>query len=128
MLYALDSLTSAHYLLLVTFRANGDEVPTPVWFGEHGGRLYLRTVAGSPKTQRIAENPRVEVSACEADGKPLGERLRGQARRMSADEAVIALVDAELDAKYGEERISMTRSVRDEQGVELEWIEVVLDQ
>ena len=123
----MDSLASAHYLLLVTFRVNGDEVPTPVWFGEHGGRLYLRTVAGSPKTQRIAENPRVEVSACEADGKPLGERLRGQARRMSADETIIAAVDAELDAKYGEERIAMTRSVRDEQGVALEWIEIVFD-
>lgn len=128
MLYAMDSLTSAHYLLLVTFRLNGDEVPTPVWFGEHSGRLYLRTVADSPKTRRICANPRVEVSACEADGKPTGARLRGQARRMSADETIIAVVDAELDAKYGEERISMTRSVRDEQGVTLEWIEVVLDE
>ena len=127
MLYAMDSLASAHYLLLVTFRVNGDEVPTPVWFGDHAGRLYLRTVAGSPKTQRISATPRVEVCACEADGKPLGARLRGQARRLRADEAIIATVDAVLDSKYGEERISMTRSVRDEQGVSLEWIEVVLD-
>jgi PPOX class probable F420-dependent enzyme len=121
------SLAGAHYLLLVTFRKNGDGVPTPVWFGERDGRLYMRTLAGSPKTQRIRNREHVEVAPCEADGKPLAARVRGTARLLETNDPLLPKLDVQLDARYGEERLAMTRAVRDEQGLPLEWIEVVLD-
>ena len=120
-------LKEARFLLLVTFRQNGEGVPTPVWFGEQGDRLYMRTLAGSPKTRRIRARSEVEVAPCEGDGRPLGERVPGRARMMDPDEALVQEMDRQLDEKYGEERLAMTRDFRDEQGFELEWIEVTLD-
>lgn len=120
------NLKNARFLLLVTFRATGEGVPTPVWFGEHNGLLYLRTLAGSPKTRRIRAQSRVEVAPCEGDGRPLGERVPGRARMVASDEDIVTVVDAELDEKYGEERLAMTRDFRDDQGHALEWIEVTL--
>ena len=120
-------LKEARFLLLVTFRQNGEGVPTPVWFGEEGDRLYMRTLAGSPKTRRIRARSEVEVAPCEGDGRPLGERVPGRARMMDPDETLVQEMDRKLDEKYGEERLAMTRDFRDEQGFELEWIEVTLD-
>ena len=120
-------LKEARFLLLVTFRQNGEGVPTPVWFGEEGDRLYMRTLAGSPKTRRIRARSEVEVAPCEGDGRPLGDRVPGRARMMDPDEALVQEMDRKLDEKYGEERLAMTRDFRDEQGFELEWIEVTLD-
>ena len=120
-------LKEARFLLLVTFRQNGEGVPTPVWFGEEGDRLYMRTLAGSPKTRRIRARSEVEVAPCEGDGRPLGERVPGRARMMDPDEALVQEMDRQLDEKYGEERLAMTRDFRDEQGFDLEWIEVILD-
>ena len=120
-------LKEARFLLLVTFRQNGEGVPTPVWFGEEGDRLYMRTLAGSPKTRRIRARSEVEVAPCEGDGRPLGERVPGRARMMDPDEALVQEMDRQLDEKYGEERLAMTRDFRDEQGFDLEWIEVTLD-
>ena len=120
-------LKEARFLLLVTFRQNGEGVPTPVWFGEQGDRLYMRTLAGSPKTRRIRARSEVEVAPCEGDGRPLGERVPGRARMMDPDEALVQEMDRQLDEKYGEERLAMTRDFRDEQGFDLEWIEVILD-
>lgn len=120
-------LKEARFLLLVTFRQNGEGVPTPVWFGEQGDRLYMRTLAGSPKTRRIRARSEVEVAPCEGDGRPLGARVPGRARMMDPDETLVQEMDRKLDEKYGEERLAMTRDFRDEQGFELEWIEVTLD-
>ena len=116
------NLKEARFLLLVTFRQNGEGVPTPVWFGEDDGRLYMRTLAGSPKTRRIRARSRVEVAPCEGDGQPLGERVAGRARMMDQNEAMVHRMDGKLDEKYGEERLAMTRDFRDDQGYELEWI------
>ncbi|MFP6639246.1 MAG: PPOX class F420-dependent oxidoreductase [Myxococcota bacterium] len=121
------ALKNARFLLLVTFRESGEGVPTPVWFGEHGDLLYMRTLAGSPKTRRIRAQSQVEVAPCEGDGRPLAEPVPGQARLVDAGEAIVAVVDAKLDEKYGEERLAMTRDFRDDQGHALEWIEVTLE-
>ena len=122
------NLKEARFLLLVTFRKNGEGVPTPVWFGEDGGRLYMRTLAGSPKTRRIRARSQVEVAPCEGDGRPLGERIPGQARMMDRNDPLVQRMDDKLDEKYGEERLAMTRDFRDDQGYELEWIEVTLER
>ena len=40
-----SALEGHKYALLTTFRASGDPVPTPVWFGLANGRAYVRTGA-----------------------------------------------------------------------------------
>jgi len=45
------------YVSLVSFRKNGAAVPTPVWFGEKDGKLYVMTRSDSGKYKRIRNNP-----------------------------------------------------------------------
>ena len=120
------SIENARFILLVTFRKTGEEVPTPMWYDEYNGLLYMRTITDSPKTRRIHANPRVEVAPCEGDGRPLGERLPGRARLMDPTEDAISIIDTKLNTKYGDERIAMTTDFHDEQGFQFTWIEVSL--
>ena len=51
------------YISLTTFRKTGLAVPTPVWFGEMDGKLYVMTRSDMGKTKRIRNNPQVRVCA-----------------------------------------------------------------
>lgn len=66
--------------LLVTYRGNGEPVPTPVLFGVSGGKVYLRSESRTAKLRRIATNPTVLVAPCTLRGSPLGPFLKGTAR------------------------------------------------
>jgi uncharacterized protein len=61
------------YLNLETFRRNGKGVPTPVWFVEAGGKLYVRTIANSGKIKRIRNNEQTRIAPCDSRGNLLGE-------------------------------------------------------
>ena len=74
------------HCLLVTFRRSGEPVPTPVWFGMEGGKVYARSEARVGKVKRIRATPRVLVAPCDNRGKPLGPAAEGRARIVSADE------------------------------------------
>jgi len=91
------------YLNLKTFRKTGAGVPTPVWFAEQNGVLYVRTIDDSGKVKRIRNNGGVQVAPCDARGGLLGEWLEGQARLVT-DPSTIAQVDRLLDKKYGFQR------------------------
>jgi PPOX class probable F420-dependent enzyme len=82
----LQHLQGHKYCLLVTFRRSGEPVPTPVWFGLDGDRLYARSEERVGKVKRIRSNPRVLVAPCDARGKPLGPAAEAQARIVSAAE------------------------------------------
>jgi PPOX class probable F420-dependent enzyme len=77
---SLDLLEGHKYCLLTTFKRSGDAVPTPVWFGLAGGRLYFRTYADAAKIKRIRRNPRVLVGPCDVRGTPKGQMLEAVAR------------------------------------------------
>lgn len=68
------------YISLATFRRNGQEVRTPVWFAEQAGRLYVMTRNDSGKFKRIRNQPQVRLAACTARGKVTGAWTDGQAR------------------------------------------------
>jgi PPOX class probable F420-dependent enzyme len=54
----LDPLRGHKYALLVTFRRNGDPVPSPVWIAvDAAGRAYTQTGAKSGKVKRIRNDP-----------------------------------------------------------------------
>jgi PPOX class probable F420-dependent enzyme len=74
------------YMSLVTFRKNGQPVPTPVWFAQVGDKLYVVTRGDSGKVKRIRNNAQVEVAPCTMRGDVLGEAEEGMARILAHDE------------------------------------------
>jgi uncharacterized protein len=94
-----SALEGHKYALLTTLRANGDPVPTPIWFGLSDGRAYVRTGADSGKVKRIRRDPRVRVCPCTVRGRPLGPSSEGRARVLEPDAERHA--EAALRGNYG---------------------------
>ena len=95
----LEPFAHQQFINVETYRRSGHGVPTPVWFVEDMGTLYVRTVDGSGKVKRIHNNPRVRVMPCDVRGGSLGEWVEGQAR--FADAAESNRVNQLLAHKYG---------------------------
>jgi len=68
------------YISLTTFRKTGVAVPTPVWFGEDNGKLYVMTRSDMGKTKRIRNNSQVKVAPCTMRGKVTGPEFSATAR------------------------------------------------
>ena len=95
----LTQFTGGQFLNLETFRKSGVGVPTPVWFAEQDGILYVRTIDNSGKVKRIRNNGRVRVAPCDARGSLKGEWVEAQAKMVEGETATKA--NALLDKKYG---------------------------
>jgi uncharacterized protein len=95
-----EHLRGHKYCLLVTYKRNGEAVPTPVWFGLGDRELYVRSEANVAKVKRVRNDPRVRVGPCTVRGKPVGLPAEGRARVLDqpseVQEAEIA-----LQANYG---------------------------
>jgi PPOX class probable F420-dependent enzyme len=87
------------YALLITYRRNGEGVPTPVWFGLRDGKAYVHTEPRTAKVARIRANPRVRLAPCTMRGKPRGPAAEGQARILPPEEESAA--EAAIQANYG---------------------------
>jgi PPOX class probable F420-dependent enzyme len=76
-----EALKRRKYALLVTFKRNGQAVPTATWFGlGDDGNVYTHTSADSWKVKRINRDPRVLVAPSNQRGRPLGPAIEGRAR------------------------------------------------
>lgn len=64
---------SHKFLNLETVRKSGVTVATPVWFVEHDGKFYVRTVSDAGKVKRIRNNGQVRIMPCGQRGEPKGE-------------------------------------------------------
>jgi PPOX class probable F420-dependent enzyme len=95
-----EHLRGHKYCLLVTYRRSGEAVPTPVWFGLDGGRLYLRSEANVAKVKRVRNDPTVRVAPCTVRGKPLGAPAAGRARVLE-EPGELEAAEAALQANYG---------------------------
>ena len=95
-----EHLRGHKYCLLVTYKRDGEAVPTPVWFGLGGGRLYLRSEADVAKVKRVRNDPAVRVAPCTVRGRPLGPPAEGRARVLE-DPGDIEQAEAALQANYG---------------------------
>ncbi len=93
-------ILAARYVSLVTFRRDGREVATPVWFAEHAGRLYAYTLRDSGKVKRIRGNRRMRLAPCTMKGKIVGEWVQGRAILVD-DPAVERKAYAAIAKKYG---------------------------
>jgi PPOX class probable F420-dependent enzyme len=94
-----ELLRGHKYCLLTTFRKSGEPVPTPVWFGLAGDRLYFHSAADAGKITRMKADSRVRVAPCDARGKPLGAPLQGSARVLAAGE--VAEAERAIASNYG---------------------------
>jgi PPOX class probable F420-dependent enzyme len=82
----IENLSAEKYVLLTTFRRNGDPVPTPVWVAGDGARLLVWSERKAGKVKRIRANPRVEVVGCDVRGKQThGPVLHGTAHLLDDD-------------------------------------------
>lgn len=84
---------------LTTFRKTGAPVPTPVWFAQHGDKLFVMTQANAGKVKRIRNNAQVEVAPCDMRGTLLGTSVEAMARILPPDQTAAA--KAALNKKYG---------------------------
>ena len=74
------------YISLTTFRKTGVGVPTPVWFGEDNGKLYVMTRGTMGKTKRIRNDPQVKVAPSTIRGKVTGPEFSATARIVPPEE------------------------------------------
>src|SRR5215469_4483631 len=71
---------------LATFRKDGREVCTPVWFAETDDGVVIFTNPNSGKVKRMRREARVRVAPCTARGAVTGEWAEGGARFLEGDE------------------------------------------
>ena len=82
----MNEFSEATFVSVRTFRPNGDPVATPVWSVVIDDKLYFGTPGHTHKVKRIANNPRVEVAACDSQGNTTGQWRTGYARRLTHEE------------------------------------------
>ncbi len=73
------------YVSLGTFKKNGQEALTPVWFAadpKNPKRLWVYTNVTSWKVKRVNNNGRARVAPCNVSGKLKGEFVDAKARML----------------------------------------------
>jgi uncharacterized protein len=93
-------LDRSRYMSLATFRKNGADVATPVWFAAADGRLYVFTAEQSGKVKRLRNSARARVAPSDGRGRVRGEWLEATARIVT-DPRTIERAQAAFQAKYG---------------------------
>lgn len=88
------------YVSLLSFKRDGNGVPTPVWAAPLDGKLVVFTLKDSFKVKRIERNPRVRVAKCGMTGTLQGPWHDG-ACVLVTDPAHEERAYAALNAKYG---------------------------
>ncbi len=97
---AAADLDRRRYISLSTFRRNGAEVATPVWFAADGAKLYVFTLADSGKIKRLRHTARAQVAPSDGRGRVQGAAHTATARVLT-EPAAIARAHAALRRKYG---------------------------
>jgi PPOX class probable F420-dependent enzyme len=82
-----ESLRGHRYAVVVTFRRDGDAVPSPVWFGvDETGKAYLKTRHDAGKVKRLRNDSRALIARSNMRGKPTEPAIRGTGRVLPKDE------------------------------------------
>jgi PPOX class probable F420-dependent enzyme len=117
----LSDIARARHALIVTHRASGAPVATPVWAAVANGRVYVRTERSSGKLKRLRRDPRALIAACGASGRPRGAPLAVSARVLGAEEEHVA--ETALAARYGAGRALFERTA-DAMRVDMAYLEL----
>ena len=100
-----SAIAGQKYVSLTTFRKTGVGVPTPVWFGEDNGKLYVMTRGTMGKAKRIRNSPQVKVAPCTIRGQVRGPEFPATARILPPEEHRHAR--AMINRKYWMARIPL---------------------
>jgi len=98
---AIDTLGSAKYISLTTFRKDGTAVATPVWLARDGGGLIVVTDPDSGKAKRLRSNPSVLVSPCDMRGRVKPDAISVAGTVAFQDDAQTLRTLEVISAKYG---------------------------
>lgn len=97
----MSTLLGQHsYINLRTYRKNGKEVQTPVWFVEKNGCIYVWTDGESGKAKRIRANGKASLAPSDARGNPLGDFLPARGEQLKDAEETKAIIRL-FRSKYG---------------------------
>jgi len=98
----ITSLAAHKFVLLSTFKKNGDAVATPMWVGRDGDHLFVWTPADSWKVKRVRNNPRVRLVPCGRFGKPhKGAHSFEGTAEVITEPAVVQRLTEVMRRKYG---------------------------
>ena len=95
-----ETLDNARYLNLLTFRKNGAEVATPVWFAPHQGFFYAFSAGEAGKVKRLRNSPRARIAPCDWRGTLHAPWQEAMARLVD-DPAERKAAFRALHCKYG---------------------------
>lgn len=87
------------FINLTTYKTNGEEKSTPVWFTSIDDKIFVFTDLDSYKVRRIKNNPAVLLAPSKYDGSETGPRHKGNARLLSLEESPGVI--ASFKKKYG---------------------------
>ena len=93
-------LAKANYLSLATYRKNGAEVATPVWFAEEDNAFYIFSAGDAGKVKRLRNSGRSRIAACNVMGKITGDWVETEAELLD-DRAGTKQALGALRRKYG---------------------------
>ena len=96
----LSQFDEYRYVNLATFRKDGTEVKTPVWFAALGSKLYVYTAGKAGKAKRLRNSSRARIAPCDIRGNVLGE-WRDTSARIIGEPELVARAYAALRKKYG---------------------------
>lgn len=96
-------IADATYVLLTSFKRDGDGVGTPVWIAPLGdGTAGFTTHSNAWKAKRIRRTPRVVVQESDVRGTPTpGTDPVELHATVHSDAATVARVRSAIAAKYG---------------------------
>ncbi|HNM96847.1 MAG TPA: PPOX class F420-dependent oxidoreductase [Marmoricola sp.] len=102
-------IADERYVLLTTFRKNGDAKPTPVWVAPLGEELAVITLADAWKVRRVRNTPEVTLQPCDVRGKvsPDAPIYKGRGRVVT-DPAEVGQVKTAMNRKYALARVGNT--------------------
>ena len=97
----MQQLSDARYLSLATWRRDGREVRTPVWFANDGeATLYIFSAGEAGKVKRLRALKRAAVASCDVRGGSLGTWIEARGYIVK-DASEIERAYALLKGKYG---------------------------
>ncbi len=98
------------FMVLTTFRKNGNAVPTTVWFAHDNGKLYVTTSANAGKLKRVHNNGHVLLAPSDRVGNVQGDSITAHAHEVSPEEHERA--QNILRGKYGAQFDEILRNPR----------------
>lgn len=97
----MNSLQDARYISFATWRRNGNEVRTPVWFAAiNFNTFYCFSAADAGKVKRLRHSDRSRVATCNAGGGNIGKWTESKAYLVSNPEEIQQAYTL-LKQKYG---------------------------